>query len=595
MGLIKESPEPSPAYSPPTSPRGEVSPSAARNLSIPGHLNEEPRLISPISPISPFEAPYSNASSEKVRESSQSPDQPMSPNLQQPAEIRTGRHPKRHSSLNVLNQQFQSTTQTMKPQPDVRLQSTESFYDSNSSSPSSESETRTSPPRREARPPKKAVPELNASMPPNFSADYDVAFRSRQPLPSLPPHPAKASMSSPELLQVNQTAPISAFSPTLPPTKQASPKSKRSSRSTSSARRSKHTEHDAKVSRKPSDFSVSDVSWEDSVDLAYEEEAEATCDFAWNAQRQLRHSVSQPADSKRDSAATVYHADSPSLSNASESGVSLHRNSSTDTIADRRVGEQPHKRGTSVGHRGFLAARKNSSTPDLLSKAKEPPAPLTFSQASTQVSVLSPVFSVADEDAQKTPFTPAELHYPHIERVSNDYLSDPESYRNSHSSKHRKSSSYGSYGSYDSAGARAGGGPPSSSANTTRWSIASSGSSIPELMHSRPKSKSSLSRSITSQPLETLPQSPPDSGKEAEFQNPSIPHSQPTTTTESGRSNAFVLRRSGESSDRVMQAAGRAVQRGRPGSYARYSQHLEPQAPPKGGVRESWTGGPDWI
>ena len=331
-------------------------------------------------------------------------------------------------------------------------------------------------------------------------------------------------------------------------------------------------------------FSVSDVSWEDSIDMAYEEEAESTCDFTWTAQQQARHSMSRRSDSKRDSAATVYHTDSPNRSNRSESAISLHRNSSTDTIANQKTGE--HKRGTSVGHRGFLAARKNSSTPDLLSKAKDPPAPLTFSQSSTQVSVLSPVLSIADEDAQKTPFTPAELHYPHVERVSNDYLSDPESYRNSNSSKHRKSSSYGSYGSYDSAGTRAGG-PPASNTNTTRWSIASSGS-IPDVMHSRPKSKSSLARSVTSQPLETLPQSPPGSGNEAEFRE----DVQPTPARHS------YVRRSGESSDRVMQAAGRAVQRGRPGSYARYSQHLEPQVPaqpPKGGVRESWVAGPDWI
>lgn len=334
-------------------------------------------------------------------------------------------------------------------------------------------------------------------------------------------------------------------------------------------------------------FSVSDVSWEDSIDLAYEEEAEATCDFTWSGRNPAQRSVAQRSDGKRDSAATVSQTGSPNLSNASELAVSLHANSSTDTVAERKPGD--HKRGTSVGHRGFLAARKNS-TPDLLSKAKDPPAPLSFSQGSTQVSVLSPVFSVADEEAQKTPPTPAELHYPHIERVSNDYLSDPESYRNSNSSKHRKSSSYGSYGSYDSAGTRTG--PPTSNPNTTRWSIASSGS-VPDLMHSRPKSKSSLSRSVVAQPLETLPQSPPGSGEETQFRD--IPRSDPEPAR-----NMYVVRRSGDSTDRVVQAAGRAVQRGRPGSYVRYSQHLGPQPPPppplpREGVRESWVTGPDWI
>lgn len=586
MGLIIESPEPSPAISPPTSLPKATSPEPPA-LAVPEQpADSHLRLISPIPPISPFEG-HGLGIETQENETPQSPE-PVSP-LRDPTNSNDSsikRHPKRYSSLGMPNQNSVPPASRSGAEsvalPDIRTP--ESFYDSNSSS---DGDARSPPPEVEAKPWKPRIPELNASMPPSFSSDYDLALRSRQPLPSLPPQPAAARKPSTDQIRGHRMSQASMLSPTLPPTKSISPNSRRSSRASRSVNKSPAASRSSPNLRTSSHFSASDLSWEDSVDLAYEEEAESTCDFAWNQRHPPTRgdrSGSRTSDSKRDSAATVSRAESPNLSNRSESLISLYRNSSTDTIAERRT--EDHKRGTSVGHRGFLAARKNSSTPDLLSKAKEPPAPLSFSQAPAPVTALSPVFSVADEDvAPKTPFTPAELHYPRIERVSNDYLSDPESYRNSNSSKHRKSSSYGSYGSYDSAGAKAG--PPNSSNNTTRWSIASSGS-MSELMHNRPKSKSSLSRSVTSQPLETLPQSPPGSGEETETR--SAPLSQPEPSK-----RASPYRGSGESSDRVMQAAGRVVQRGRPGSYARYSQNLEPQAPPQGGVRESWVAGPDWI
>lgn len=589
MGLIVESPEPSPAFSPPTSPENPRSP-LLPTLEIPRQsAAKELRLISPITPVSPFQTHLPDTLPEQQDESkpvdNHSPPTSTSSSFSDPAAEGEARHIKQPQH-NLFVDTSASNGPTL-PQEQLQevatstLRSQESFYDSHSSS---ESEARKISPKRTTKPANVVVPKLNASMPPNFSQEYDAAFRAKQPLPVVPPQSVTAINSSPAFLQVTRADPVSMLSPTLPPAKPTSPASKRSSRSSRSAKSSPAFSRSPADLRNASMFSVSDVSWEDSVDLAYEEEAESTCDFAWAGAQQKRKSVCHRSDSKRDSAATISTSNSPNLSNPSESVTCFHANGSTDTVADRK-GVDP-KRQTSVGHRGFLAARKNSSTPDLLTKAKEPPASLSFSQSSTQVSTLSPVFSVADEDAQKTPFTPVELHYPHIERVSNDYLSDPESYRNSNSSKHRKSSSYGSYGSYDSAGTRAG--PPNSNSNTTRWSIASSGS-IPELMHSRPKSKSSLSRSVVQQqqPLETLPQSPPGSGEESEFKN--------TPRSQSDPSRSSYIRRSGASSEHVMQATGRAVQRGRPGSYARYSQHLEPQAPPNGGVRESWVTGPDWI
>jgi hypothetical protein len=179
---------------------------------------------------------------------------------------------------------------------------------------------------------------------------------------------------------------------------------------------------------------------------------------------------------------------------------------------------------------------------------------------------------------QKVPLTPGTPFYPNT-YMNAEFLSDPESCRNSGSTRHRKSSSYESHES----AARP---LHSTTRETTRWSVASA-SSMPDLMHSRSKSKMMLAKSVISAPLESLPQSPPYE-KDPPLEDSTIVPRE--LRTQPARSS-FVMRRPQTPSDRaILQHAGRSAQeRGSRTSPPNRSMY----APPEGAKGRHEV--PGWI
>ena len=464
------------------------------------------------------------------------------------------KHPKRYSSLNALDVLAQANAQAS---------NMNAFYES-SSNASEDNGSQTASPDM-------SHDKQDGSKPVQKPVEANTVDRSIQPLPPLPNRrPSKNQFKKPAA--ANTTPNISLIIPDQQP---SSPRSKRSSRSPHSALRSPtfSPKSDERTSTTFSD-------WEDDVDFCYEQEAESTCDFNWDIIG-LPHGTSAENTSTALSV-SPYHAYSPAISNGSEGSFRFNgTNPSSETIAERRrsrAGAAPsqHKRGSSiasVGHRGFLAARKSSS--DLTALADSNPAPLQIAPNPTPINVLSPVFSVtgADDETQKSPFVPGSLN--RFDSVVSANLSDPESYRDSGSSKHRKSSSYGSHESTTRPA-------PNAAKDTNRWSVASA-SSIPDLLHPRSKSKVFLSKTIICSPLETLPQSPPLEDEGANQESPVVP---PQVVSQPAR-DSFVMHRP--------QAVGRPGQRRslRPEGTQRMSRII--QTPDGLAVPEATKTGPQWI
>ena len=462
------------------------------------------------------------------------------------------KHPKRYSSLNALD---------VLAQAEPPATNMNAFYEG-SSNVSEDSGSQT------------ASPDLSHDQPessksPQKAVETNLVDRSKRPLPPLPNRrPSQNQFKRPAAAH---SAPnISLIIPVQQP---SSPRSKRSSRSPHSALRSPafSPKSDVRTSMTYSD-------WEGDVDYCYEHKAESTCDFDWDV-------IGLPPGTSVENTGTSlsvspYHAYSPGSENSFRfSGA----NASSETIADRRrsraaAAPSHHKRGSSiasVGHRGFLAARKSSS--DLTALADPNPAPLQISLNPAPINVLSPVFSVtgADDEAQKSPFLPGSLHFTRFDSVVSGNLSDPESYRDSGSSKHRKSSSYGSHESTTRP-------PPNAAKDANRWSVASA-SSVPDLLHPRSKSKVFLSKTIICSPLETLPQSPPLEEDGANRESPIVPR---RLENQSIR-DSFIMHRP--------QGAGRAGQRRsvRPEGTQRVSRII--QTPDGLAVPEAEKTGPKWI
>ena len=478
------------------------------------------------------------------------------------------KYPKRFSSLNALNDLQQSDETKREPLG--------TFYESNSSNSSGEAEIRSVSPVSAVDSTENI---LDFPVPPKGSPELrkeDIAYRAKQPLPPLPRQKAASKPSQSCLISRSKTS-TSNVSLIIPVQQPLSPRSKRSSRSSLSVRKSLTFS---------SSTALTDATWEDDVDFCYEQAAESTCDFNWDGSSHPKEDLAQK--SQDDRSISPYHAYSPTTSNGS--GTSLPFSGSSETIAERRrsraaaAGQGHHKRGSSsVGHRGFLAARK--STTDLNARSTPSPAPLQLLPGSSQTSVLSPVFSVTspDDEPRQASLTPAKMQFSGLEGTNTFYLSDPESCRNSGSSKHRKSSSYGSHES----AARPATVP---ARETNRWSVASA-NSLPELMHSRPKSKLIFSKTIISAPLETLPQSPQSDATTIE-ESTIVPRELQTQPSRS----SFVMRRPQTPSDRaVLQAAGKSVQQrgSRPPTPKRLSRF--DMTPSGVGVPDAPAAGPEWI
>ncbi|KAM3417379.1 hypothetical protein BST61_g5629 [Cercospora zeina] len=310
------------------------------------------------------------------------------------------------------------------------------------------------------------------------------SFREKQPLPPVPGGAAatligqKASKAS--LASDRQ---ISGLQFPAPPGKVdypasvASQKSKRSSKSAAPTVQSTST-------RAFSDIPVG-LDWEDDIDWAFEQEAEATCDFDWEAHAAARERLPVPSpddDSPESSGSggvrlSAWMSD-PSALDGEAKHVSTSSTPATSPYMDDGA-PQNHRRGSSVGHRGFLAARNASS--DKLTK--------------------TPPMSV-EVTTSESPYA-SQTYFHTFDNSIPEYLSDPESTRVG-GARHCKSSSYGSF---ESSGRSL---QTASASDSTRWSSAST-SSIPDLLHSHNSNRKSVRRSAASgtfRTLESVPHSP---------------------------------------------------------------------------------------
>jgi hypothetical protein len=306
------------------------------------------------------------------------------------------------------------------------------------------------------------------------------------------------------------------------------------------------------------------------------QEAEATCDFDWEQvaspvvevddERSLPDLPSSPLrdDDSPDSHGGGGVRLSGWLGNHSgphsqaDSGVVTHHTSNAGTPELDATG-QPHKRGSSVGHRGFLAARNASS--DKLTKT--PPLTLEVIEDSG-VSWTAPTSLTTPTDP------PTQSIYNHSYfPMDGDYLSDPESTRPG-GSNHRKSSSHGSF---DSSGRSL-----QTATESTRWSSAST-SSIPDLMHSHRKSVRKSLASSVSKPLESVPHSP--DGRDAALDYLAA---DPPSTQDHATSDGMLMRRPGTGDRTLLFQSGRVVQRGRQSTTpSRMAIHSLPPDDQEGG------------
>jgi len=342
-------------------------------------------------------------------------------------------------------------------------------------------------------------------------------------------------------------------------------KSKGSSRMSSRSAGKPRACSSASDSRAPSVKSTG--TWEEEVEYLYAQEAESTCDFRWRSAVSPRES--SITDNDGDAHPSGWIASSPPLKPATSQMLKVAY-STNDIRKDAATMGSRFRKGTSIGHRGFLAARKGPM--DLTGTTLSVPSALDLTSNSTLVSVLSPVYSVTGGDDQppETPLTAdlLQLHeHDPARRISAEYLSDPESICTG-GSRYR-SSSYSSYESVPKPGAAA---AAAGSRDTARLSCASS-NGVPDLMHSKRRSKSSLRKSIITRPLESLPQSP-DRGTVS-----SAPRARESIITHRASvieplRDSFILPSSEAATPQVR---GRAVQRAPPTTPSRLSRYLPSQ------------------
>lgn len=476
-----------------------------------------------------------------------------------PQEVFKPAHPSQQSSKRPIKK---SSLATLNDQRLRFLEETPAptFYESQSSGESdADHETSLgSPDANECAAVLASVPEEHDSL--SLQRRHASIDRRTQPLPPLPQHPpAKRTSKSAHK---------------RPKSLRASIQSTNASEKRSSKRSSRSTQQSSMSLNRPGskEFNfptmLSDARWEDDVDFCYQQHAESTCNFDWEGvEPQVRAASIAESDVDGGVRLSAWSPYSTLVDPLDSSPRPLtHGASSTRSSAI-------HFRGGSVGHRGFLAARK-TSVESLQTKKKKKKAPpdLEFTPCPSRPGMLSPVGSESGQTGGnlETPFSPGARHLDGLDSFtsgSTEYLSDPESSRTGRTQP-------SSYGSYESVGR-----PNNSDAEKSRWSSGST-TSLPELLHSSRRSRRSIRKSHISQPLESLPQSPttPEGpGDQGKQQEGSKDASDVALTSPS--TNTLFMRRPQSTSDRAMlQAAGKAVQRTRPAPPNRFSQLVRTNA-----------------
>lgn len=376
-------------------------------------------------------------------------------------------------------------------------------------------------------------------------------YREHQPLPALPKD-SKSTSKSPGSSRSSVTYSLFPTPPASNFDHLAYLKAKRSSVSggTSTTGRS-HSSSSWKTDV------LNETTWEEDIDYAYEQEAEAECDFDWES--------TAPGGEETSQISTGPSPDPGSGTSSQGGGVRLSAwveqpSALASTVSDgtTRSGSvdpgspndtHTHKRGSSVGHKGFLAARSASEN----TLTKSPAVSLEMGAATGKIP--APKLSLTEADLGPSspcvPHNSSTVHIPTFD-AGPEYLSDPESMP---SSKHRKSSSYGSFDSAGHSLQRA--------SDTTRWSSASTGS-IPDLMHAKRKSKRSSAR-----PLESVPHSP--KAEEQDEDSLTVPSRAPHWDRER---DPITMRRPATPGDRqILFSAGRHVQKGRNSAPTRINRN----------------------
>lgn len=396
------------------------------------------------------------------------------------------------------------------------------------------------------------------------------SFHEKQALPAIPQEEPTCRKDSKISTGSGSSAGYSLF-PAPPGQKIDYPSSVKSNRPSMSAATV------ATVATLSSADALDESTWEDDIDFAYEQEAEAMCDFDWE---NTSCSV-LPEENEPDSTVPSGHP-SPVESSGSSSpsgGVRLStstyqpsaftsdssinnraRSSSaaTSIFSSTEHVNQQHKRGSSVGHKGFQAARKTSTDP--LSKSS-PSLPLEH-VPEVSTATPPPTFSLTEADMETSKkFPNSSSYFPLVDPVVPGYLSDPESTRTD-GSRHRKSSSYSSYQSSERSLLLG--------SDTTRWSSAST-SSIPDLLHSKRKSRSSVAKHRMSRPLESVPHSPSLDAEAQDEDNLTVPSRNSLWDKE--QQDPLMMRRPDTVGDRtLLYSAGRTVQRGRSSTPSRMAK-----------------------
>lgn len=292
--------------------------------------------------------------------------------------------------------------------------------------------------------------------------------------------------------------------------------------------------------------------WEDDIDFAFDQEAEATCDFDWENTASPLHEedesaltpVDQPTPDDDDETLaggpggvrlSAWLGDAPS-SSGSQSPAPCEQGDANPASS----GKGQRQRGTSVGHRGFQAARTLSSD----AVAQTSPL-MTLKLTNSASGSPVPLIKASLLECEKSPYTEGEMNFPGFESSRlPEYLSDPES--SSRSSQRRKSSSTISY---ESSGRSL-----QTGSDTTRWSATSTGS-LPDLLHSRRKSRSSVRMSSRiSRTLESVTSADEEDGEALTVPRPDWTRAQ---------TDPIIMRRPSASGARALLSAGRTVQRGR--------------------------------
>ncbi|CAK4019427.1 Hypothetical predicted protein [Lecanosticta acicola] len=405
------------------------------------------------------------------------------------------------------------------------------------------------------------------------------SFKANQSLPPIPARKEQPQQDSKAPTNPTAAKTYSLFPP--PPGKNVdtppSNASKRSSKSVATTSRSSLSSSTRRIEV------FSEASWEDEIDFAYERGAEAMLDD-WDSvsplqeiheheplqQQPPRHPSPDgegSIDSQGGGVRLSAGIEQPAVTTSDSSSAVHTSRSNTETP------EQQHKRGSSVGHKGFAAARTASQ--EAVSKS---PSLALDTAASKVPNTPPPKFSVTNSDLNLQSPSSSTMQLASVDHDLSGYISDPESTRTG-GSRHRKSSSYGSY---DSSGRSL----PIGS-DTTRWSSCST-SSMPDLLHSKRKSRSSVGKMRMSRTLESVPHSPDfERSDKQDESNLTVPPTNRSSYMERAATDSVIMRRPANGDRQCLYSAGRIVQRRRSSPPSRL-QRGSSANPPVEEVEGGW-------